>query len=91
MFLNLGSLPGTAPGADDDVRTFLRDPLDVLPPEYSAGPQIGVTLPPDAQDSGYSWAGLRLFFSASEPTGIFVVGQADIERWPLGDGNLACR
>lgn len=70
--------------------TFIKDPQGVLPPEwFDVTFDSDVTLPQDAEDTGYRLDGQTLWL-AGDQSAAYVVTGPETERWPAATKFLGC-
>ncbi len=70
--------------------TFIKDPQGVLPPEwFEVTFDSDATLPPDAEDTGYSFRGQSLWV-APDRSAAYVVTKQGTERWPAAIEFVGC-
>ncbi len=82
--------PATAPTASN-ARQYVRDTKGVLGFRRLPRFERGVALPPDAKATGHRLGAIELYVSPSDDERwIYLVGPADIERWPRADPMVLC-
>lgn len=71
-------------------RTFIKDPDAVLPDDwFDDAFAADVTLPADAEDTGYRLGDQRLWLAADRGAA-YVVTEDQTERWPAATGLIGC-
>ncbi|GIF66624.1 hypothetical protein Ais01nite_46590 [Asanoa ishikariensis] len=90
VMLHLGWPLGTVSRTSAQIRQYIRDPDQVIRYGVSGKVEIGVDLPPDAQDTGYRNGALELWLAESDPHAAFLRAGDEVERWPRADPVVAC-
>jgi hypothetical protein len=83
--------PGTGPTTYFQGRLYIRDPEGVYGVPFRDGLARNVTLPADAQSTGYRFGAIEIYVSPSDQDqAIYVVSPRDAERWPRVDPVRLC-
>ncbi len=87
-FLRMTWPPGEA---TDEVRLYVRDPEEVLPPERLAAPfGLYASLPDGARFTGLETETFQLWVAPDSDVYVYVVYGPRVEAWPRTDPDLDC-
>ncbi len=76
---------------DRDSATYVRDPENVFDdPATAAAFDPDSELPEHAVDTGLRREGTALWIDRTDPSGVYVVTEAGVERWPLDPAPALC-
>lgn len=90
-FLNVGWPLGEEAETADQAREYLRDPEDVLEPEWMLGEYDGnVKLPKGAEYTGYRTDFMELWLDPEDDNAAYLVFFDHVEKWPRAKEPLAC-
>lgn len=87
----MGWPPGTVAQKAGDERQFIRDPAGFLGVTHRDGFAKHISMPDDAQATGYHHGDLGLWLSPSDPFAVYLRVENDVERWPLAMPTEVCK
>ena len=89
--LHLPWPPGTNPTSGADLHQFVRDPKLVTPQSHFRGTlDLHAALPVDAVATGYRYQTIEVYISPTNQDAVYVVGPAEVERWPRAEPMTLC-
>lgn len=90
-FLNIGWPVGTLSTSSAQARQYIRDPRGVIPTRPRTGLDLNVTLPSDAQPTGYTYGQIQIYLSPrDQDDALYLVGPTGAERWPRSEPMTLC-